>query len=144
MKPSNPNFFRLVVILLAGITGGVAQTLPPDGTFFTPVNEPTRMYFKPPPEAPRLPQPINPGLTLIAPNEYHEFFIIDGKVSAIGGNRSGMMGLGNADPSPHPRPVHAHTAASARPAPCHDYVGYHPTQPIGKQQSRTRPTHLMG
>ena len=77
---------------------------PPNGTYFTPVDKPTPLFFPPPPEPPLLPTPINSGLSRIATSEYHEFFIVDGHLLTIGGNRAGEMGLGHADPSAYVTP----------------------------------------
>jgi alpha-tubulin suppressor-like RCC1 family protein len=84
---------------------GAAGQVPPDtGTLFTPVDRPTPMYVKPPPEIPLLKTPINAGLSRIGTSEYHEFFIVNGRLLTIGGNRSGEMGLGHADPSVYVNP----------------------------------------
>jgi alpha-tubulin suppressor-like RCC1 family protein len=72
---------------------------PPHASFFEPVAGPTPMYFAPPPEPPLLATPINTALTRIATSEYHELFVYDGDLLAIGSNRAGEMGLGYAAPS---------------------------------------------
>jgi alpha-tubulin suppressor-like RCC1 family protein len=46
------------------------------------------------------------GLQKIAPGEYHLFFLVDGKLLTIGGNRAGQMGIG-----------HTGAAANVIPAP---------------------------
>jgi alpha-tubulin suppressor-like RCC1 family protein len=93
----------LALLLPAGLgaaepAGKDAPAVPVNGTFFTPVTKPTPMFFKPPPEAPLLAAPVNAGLSRIAPSEYHEFFIVNGKLLAIGGNRAGEMGIGHSEP----------------------------------------------
>jgi alpha-tubulin suppressor-like RCC1 family protein len=77
-------------------------------SFFTPVDKPTPMYFKPPPEAPLLKTPINTNLNWIGNSEYHEFFIIDGTLFGLGGTRAGMMGLGDTIPTAYVLPQRVH------------------------------------
>lgn len=86
--------------------GDAGAPTPPaaHGTYFTPVDMPTPMVVEPPAERALLSCAINGQLDAIGTSEYHEFFILDGKLWAIGGNRGGEMGLGDANPSPHVTP----------------------------------------
>ena len=62
---------------VAAETGGTNGLVPPaNGSCFTPVDKPTPMYVKPPPEIPLRKAPVNTGLSRIATSEYHEFFIV--------------------------------------------------------------------
>lgn len=78
---------------------------PPHGTYFTPITAPTPMFVEPAADAPLLCTVINADLDLIATSEYHEFFIRDGVLIALGGNRAGEMGIGNAIPSTNLTPL---------------------------------------
>lgn len=77
----------------------------PHGTYFTPVAAPTPMFVTPVPPAQLLCTPINQNLERVATSEYHGFFLIDGHLTAIGGNRAGEMGIGNSVPSISVTPV---------------------------------------
>jgi len=81
-----------------------APVFPANATYFSPVTKPTPMYIKPPPEIPLLTAPINTDLSRIATSEYHECFIVNGKLLAIGGNRAGEMGLGHSEPTTYVHP----------------------------------------
>ena len=102
----------LAGLALLGVVGlGAAEpadqsgpVFPANGTFFTPVTKPTPMFFKPPPEIPLLATSVNTGLSRIATSEYHEFFIVNGKLLASGGNRAGEMGLGHSEPTTYVHP----------------------------------------
>lgn len=78
---------------------------PPHGTYFTPITAPTPMFVEPAAEAQLLCTAINADLDQIATSEYHEFFIRDGVLVALGGNRAGEMGIGNANPSTNLTPL---------------------------------------
>jgi alpha-tubulin suppressor-like RCC1 family protein len=99
----------LILLGVAGLSAAETETkgaavFPANATFFTPVTKPTPMYLKPPPEIPLLTAPIHASLSRIAPSEYHEFFIVNGKLLAIGGNRAGEMGIGHSEPTTYVLP----------------------------------------
>ena len=93
------------VVVDAGVTGAlplctgpVPQPPAPVHGYFTPITTPTPMTV--PVVAPRalMSCRINGAVSVIATSEYHELFIISGKLLALGCNRSGEMGLGNGAP----------------------------------------------